>query len=391
MPTDVTNTSDADRLIEAAHELGPTITAMRDEIERERRLPVRLVETLHKHGFFNLWLARDFGGPELSQTDYVRIVEALARYDGSVAWCVSTNAAYSRFSGFLPEPVARQIFMDDGAAVAGNMGSIGRAEVVKGGYRVSGRWAYGSGITHCEWALGGCVVHDGDGPRRGPGGILETTIAFFPAREAEVIDTWYAGGLRGTASHDYQVADLFVPENHASSGRIPLRSGPLYALPHQTAFCVPIAAVPLGIARAALDGVRELSTSKTARISPTLLREKPVVQGAVGRAEAMLRAARAFLFEACEDAWSTATSGAELTLEQRAAVRLSCAQVADAAKSVVQIAYDIGGGTSVYESCPLQRCFRDTFAAVQHVQVQGGNFETVGRVLLGMEPGTPIL
>jgi alkylation response protein AidB-like acyl-CoA dehydrogenase len=84
-------------------------------------------------------------------------------------------------------------------------------------------------------------------------------------------------------------------------------------------------------------------------------------------------------------------SGVELTLEQRAAVRLSCAQVADAAKSVVQIAYDIGGGTSVYESCPLQRCFRDTFAAVQHVQVQGGNFETVGRVLLGMEPGTPIL
>ena len=206
-----------------------------------------------------------------------------------------------------------------------------------------------------------------------------------------MIDTWDAGALRGTASHDYQVADLFVPENHASSGRFSLRSGPLYALPHQTAFCVPIAAVPLGIARAALDGVRELSISKTARISPTLLREKPVVQGAVGRAEAMLRAARAFLFEACEDVWSTAASGAELTLEQRAAVRLACAQVADAAKSVVQIAYDIGGGTSVCESCPLQRCFRDMYAAVQHVQVRGGNFEMVGRVLLGMEPGTTIL
>jgi indole-3-acetate monooxygenase len=153
----------------------------------------------------------------------------------------------------------------------------------------------------------------------------------------------------------------------------------------------PIAAVPLGIARAALDGVRELSASKIARISPAVLREKPVVQGAVGRAEAALPAARAFLFEACNEAWSTVASGAELTLEQRAVLRLSCAQVADAAKSVVQIAYDIGGGTSVYESCPLQRCCRDTYAAVQHVQVQGGNFETVGRVLLGLDTGTSIL
>jgi alkylation response protein AidB-like acyl-CoA dehydrogenase len=382
-------TFEADRLIEVARDLGPTIKAMRDQIERERRLPIQLVETLHKHGFFNLWLARDFGGPELSQIDYVRVIEALTRFDASVGWCVSTNAAYSRFSGFLPEPVARRIFVDDRAAIAGNMGSIGKAEVVKGGYRVTGRWAYGSGITHCEWALGGCVVHDNDGPRRALGGAPETTIAFFPTREAKVIDTWDAGGLRGTGSHDYQVEKLFVPETHACSGRLPLLSGPLYALPHQTAFCVPIAAVPLGIARAALDGVRELSTSKVARISPTLLCEKPVVQGAVGRADGMLRAARAFLFEACEEAWGTVASGVELTLEQRAAVRLSCAQVADAAKSVVQIAYDIGGGT--YESCPIQRCFRDTYAAVQHVQVQGGNFETVGRVLLGLDAGTPIL
>jgi alkylation response protein AidB-like acyl-CoA dehydrogenase len=151
-----------------------------------------------------------------------------------------------------------------------------------------------------------------------------------------------------------------------------------------------IAAVPLGLARSALDAARELSSSKVARHSPTVQNRKPVVQGAFGRAEGMLRAARAFLFEACDEAWRTVESGGELTLDQRAAVRLSCAQVAEAAKSAVQIAYDIGGGTSVYESCPLQRCFRDMYAAVQHVQVQGGNFETVGRVLLGLDAGTPV-
>ena len=372
-------------------QLGPTINGLRDEIERERRLPTELVETLRKRGFFTLWLARDFGGPELGLTDFVRVIEALARYDGSVGWCAMIASAYSFFSGFLPEPVARRIFVNDRATVAGNFGPQGKAEVVDGGYRVTGRWAYGSGINHSAWIVGGCVVHDADGPRLRPDGTRETTIAFFPAHEVEVIDTWNVGGLRGTGSHDYKVADLFVPETYVTTGRTPLRAGALYALPLYTFAPLTIAPVPLGIARAALDAVRALSGSKAPRVGPALLRDKPAVQGAVGRAEGMLRAARAFLFEACDDAWKTIAVGAELSLEQRAAVRLSCAQVADAAKTVVQIAYDIGGGTSVYESCPLQRCFRDMYAAVQHIQAQSFNFETCGRVMLGMEPGTPLL
>ena len=152
-----------------------------------------------------------------------------------------------------------------------------------------------------------------------------------------------------------------------------------------------IAAIPLGIARAALDELAVLSSSKTPLLSSVPLREKPAVQGAIARAEATLRAARAFMFETCDDAWRTVTGGERLSQEQRALVRLSGAQVADAAKAVVQTAYDIGGGTSVYASCPLQRCLRDMFTATQHVQVHTGNFETCGRVLLGLEPGTYLL
>jgi indole-3-acetate monooxygenase len=385
------NASDAVRLMEAAAGLGPTIKALRHEIDRERRLPRGLVETLHKLGFFSLWLARDLGGPELSLPDFVRIVEALAHYDASVAWCASIAANFSFFSGILSEPVARRIFVEDRAAVAGNMGPHGRAEIVEGGYRVSGRWAYASGIGHSEWILGGCVVHDADGPRRLPNGSHETTLAFFPARDVQVIDTWEVGGLRGTGSHDYQVDDVFVPEAYAITRWTPSRPGPLYALPFQTTGPVAIAAVPLGIARAVIDGVLELSGSKTPLMSSTPLREKPVAQAAIGRAEASLRAARAFLYEACHDAWNAVASGGRLGREQRALVRLSAAQAADAAKTVLQIAYDIGGGTSVYDSGPLQRCFRDLYTAVQHVQVHSVNFETCGRVLLGLEPGTVLL
>ena len=380
---------DAVRLMRIAAELGPTIKELRDEIDRERRLPAGLVETLRKLGFFSLWLAKDFGGLELSLADYIRVIEALARYDGSIGWCATVAGSYAYFSGILPEPVGRQIFVNDKAVVAGQLGSFGRAEVVNGGYRVTGRWAYGSGINHSEWILGGCVVHDADGPRLRPDGTRETTIAFFPASEVKVIDTWNVGGLRGTGSHDYQVADIFVPEAHTTTARTPSRTGTLYAVPFYTLAPPCIVAVPLGIARAALDAVRELSSSKTPRLGSVLLRDKAAVQGAVGRAEGMLRGARAFLFEACDDVWRTVATGAELSLEQRATVRLSAAHAAVAAKKIVQIAYDIGGGTSVYESCPLQRCFRDMYAAVQHVQVQSGNFENCGRVMLGMEPGAP--
>src|SRR5215467_4468416 len=181
---------DAARLVEKAAELGPTIIGLRDEIERERRLPVGLVETLRKLNFFNLWLARDFGDPELSLSDFVRIIEALSRHDGSVGWCTMIAAVYSYFSGFLPEPVARRIFVNERAAVAGSFVPIGRAEVVNGGYRVTGRWPYGSGINHSEWILGGCFVHDAGGPRLRPDGTHEMIIAFFPAHEVKVIDTW---------------------------------------------------------------------------------------------------------------------------------------------------------------------------------------------------------
>jgi alkylation response protein AidB-like acyl-CoA dehydrogenase len=381
------------RLIDAAHALGPTIVGLRDQIQRERQLPAAFVDQLRDQGFFSLLLPRQLGGLELSLPDYLRVVEEVSRVDGTVGWCVTIGGgAPPWLSGFLPEAVAHRIFVADRALVTGNLAPIGQAVSVPDGYRVSGHWAYGSGIMHSAWIATGCVVMQDGVPRRKPDGAVDTQILFLPTSEAEIIDTWHVGGLRGTGSHDYRVADLFVPASHAvASGQEPVQPGRLYALPRHTVLGLTIAAVPLGIARAALDAVKEISTGKTPRIRPELLRDRPVVHAALGRAEAQLRAARAFLFEACETAWDAVANGATVTLDQRVAVRLALAQAGDVAKAVVQTAYDIGGGTSVYDHCPLQRCFRDVHTASQHAQVQSANFETAGRVLLGIEPGTPVL
>ncbi|WP_158600826.1 acyl-CoA dehydrogenase family protein [Teichococcus wenyumeiae] len=384
---------EAQRLIEAARSLSPAITGLRDDIQRERRLPAVLIEQLREHGFFSLFLPRRLGGLELSLTDYLQVVEEMSRVDGTVGWCVTIGGgAPPWLSGFLPEAAAHRIFVAERALVSGNLAPLGRAVPLPGGYRVSGRWAYGSGILHSAWIATGCVVMEDGVLRRALDGTVDTRILFLPTGEAEIIDTWHVGGLRGTGSHDYRMADVFVPASHAlAPDQEPVQPGPLYTIPRHTVLGLTIAAVPLGIARAALDAVREITAGKTPRIRPELLRDRPVVHATLGRAEAQLRAARAFLLEACEAAWSTAAGGGTVTLEQRVAVRLALAQAGEVSKSVVQAAYDIGGGTSIYDHCPLQRCFRDVHTASQHAQVQSANFETAGRVLLGIEPGTPVL
>jgi alkylation response protein AidB-like acyl-CoA dehydrogenase len=378
------------RLIEAAKGLAPAIEDARDAFDRERQLPQSLAAAMHEIGLFSLWLPAKFDGPELSLIDTARVIEITSQMDGAVGWCASIGTTYSRFAAFLPNATAHKIFVEDRAILSGSLVPNGKATAVPGGYRVTGRWAYGSGIQHSRWTLGSCTVLDNGTPRLNEDGTPETRTTFFPTESVEVIDTWDVGGLRGTGSHDFRINDLFVPHECTVKelGSTPTCSGPFYLIPPHSAYPIAIAAVPLGIAHAALDRFVKLASMKTPLGGTAVLREKPTVQSAIGRAEAALRSARAFLFEVAEEIWQVVEARESIALHHRALIRLACAQAAAAAKDAVQIVYDGGGGTSVYESSGLQRCFRDTYAAVQHVQVHTTNFELGGRVMLGLEPGT---
>ena len=377
-----------DRLIEAVRGLKPEIEAVRDELDQRRRLPIALVESMRAAGVFGLWLPRPLGGAALDLVDYVKVIEELAQIDGSVGWCASIAASYSRLAGYLTPDVARSIFNCDGTVVAGQLMATGKAIAVAGGYRVSGRWAFGSGIEHSDWTIGICIVHDGDAPRLDDGAPVERLV-FFPTSTAEIIDTWHVSGLRGTGSHDYRVTNVFVPENHSIEVVTPppTTPGPLYALPFRTVFGVAIAAAALGIARGAIDAFEKLAIARGGRGGPGQLRDTPAVQSDVGRAEAHLRSARAFLLETAQDAWDEAEAGTSDALRIRAMLRLANAQAAVASAQVVDLMYNAGGGSSVYESSRLERCFRDVHAATQHRAVSPGNYELAGSVLLGLNPG----
>jgi indole-3-acetate monooxygenase len=377
--------------IEAAIGLAPQVRQLRQEIERERTLPAELVTTMTEAGFFSLWLARACGGPELSFAEFARVIEELSRADGSVGWCAMVATVFSRLSGYLAEDVARDIFCKGSSRLAGSINPTGKAVVVPGGFRVTGRWTYGSLIQHSHWTVGNSMVHEGEAQRRDRNGAPDIRFMIFPTSEVEIIDTWHVSGLRGSGSHDFQVRDLFVPEEHALSAFAaePHQPGTLYATPIITIFAASIPCVSIGIAQAAIDAFIALAEGKTPMGSTVKLREKPMAQADLGRAEALVRSGRTFLLQAIEEIWDEAAAGRTPTLRQRAIARLAAAKAAEASAQAVDLLFNAAGGTALFESTPLERCFRDVHATTQHIGTQASNFELAGRVLLGLDPGTP--
>jgi indole-3-acetate monooxygenase len=376
----------------AARRLVPMVVELRDQFDRDRQLPARLVEQLHAAGLFRMWLPRALGGAELPPLPFLTVIEELSRQDGSLGWCTVIPAGYGRLSGALEEDVARTIFGTGKGLLVGTLNPTGKAMAVPGGYRVTGRWSYGSFIGYGDWVQGNCITTDGAAPRHAADGGPEFRLCLFPRADVEVFDIWHVGGLRATGSNDFQVTDLFVPEQHT----IPLvdfqppprRPGPLYAVPMTSTFVSCIATVALGIARAAIEAVIEIGAEKKTAGSSIVLRDKPLAQADLARAEALVRGGRAYLFGELGSMWEDTVAGREISLRARAAVRLAACHATQCAIQAVDLMYQTAGGAALFQSGRLERCLRDVHAAGQHVAVNmQANLEPVGRVLFGLPPG----
>jgi alkylation response protein AidB-like acyl-CoA dehydrogenase len=269
---------------------------------------------------------------------------------------------------------------------AGVWAPRGRAVIVEGGLRVSGRWSFCSGISHSEWLFAGCVLDDPQAAADGP--ILR--VAALPTAELEILDTWHTSGLRGTGSHDAVADDLFVPHHRVLSllEADPRIDAPLYRFPVFGFFALSIAAAALGNARGAVEDLSELARGKTAQGSSRVLAERPATQAAVGEAEAALRAARALYYEAVERAWAAAQREEPVEEALRLGLRLAATHAVRTSAEVARSMYDLGGGSAIYEDSPLQRRFRDAHAATAHFQVNPATWELTGRLLLGLPTKT---
>jgi alkylation response protein AidB-like acyl-CoA dehydrogenase len=380
----------ADAVLEAVRALVPDIGPAAAEIERGRHLPRWLVDRLIHAGVFRLCVPRVLGGGEAHPQVLVSVLETLARADGATGWCAMIGATSGLTSAYLPPEEAALIYADPSLVTGGVFAPKGTAEVQPDGYRLTGRWPFASGCEHCDWLMGGAVVMENGAPRRRANGTPETRMMLFPATEAQIIDTWAVAGLRGTGSHDIAVSNLAIPSGRSVSLTTdsPGHASPLYAFPVFGLLAVGIAAVTLGIARAAIDALVALARDKTPSGSRRRLAERAMVQVDVAQAEAQLRAARAFLDAVIADSWQAAASGCVIDPPQRALLRLAATHATATAAQVVDRMYNAGGGTSVYASSPLQRHFRDVHVATQHLMVSPATYELAGRALLGLDVDT---
>jgi indole-3-acetate monooxygenase len=393
LPADI----DAQPLVQAAAALQPTLRDYHDEIEREQRLPKALVEQLRAAGFYKMVIPRALGGLQVDPLTYLRVVELLAEGAGSVGWNLANNSIGQLVTLGLPDEGVHEIYSRGadtiiaGTAVPGG----GQAVPVAGGYRVSGRWQFGSGCQESAWMLGSFQILDDGQPRRRPDGGSLFWRGVFPRTEAEIVPgSWDVAGLRGTGSFDWTVENVFLPERRTMPQvGIPLDNqwerwpGITYALPVQCWVGPHHSAVITGIARAGIDALIELAVEKTPRGRTGMLCENPQVQDAIGRADAILNAGRAYRSAQIAELWATVAAGKDTTLEQRARCRLASIYAGDSAREAMDLVYRHGGSTSFKRASRLAECWRDLHVVGQTVTIAPEWYPIGGRVYLGMDPG----
>ncbi len=387
MPDSLITTHEADRvdrLIEQLRGLRPLVEKHRASFDSARRLPEPIFDALCDIGAFRLLLPKALGGPELSPHGFMRVVEAASELDGSVGWLVGNGSGMSRVGGYLPPEVVGPWFADPRAFIVSSTGTVGEAVPVDGGYRVTGRWPFGSGVHHATWAMGLCAVASPV-----PAAAPELVCCHLPAGSLSIVDNWFVSGMRGTGSCDFAAHDVFVPAAHVHRfvDTPPTQSNVLYRLPVASIYPLTVSVVPLGIARGAISSFIGLAGTTSRQGTSAALRDREIVQAEVGRVEALHHAARAFLIEAITELMTATDIGGDRLIRARALFRAACAHAAESAVRIVDMLSAVAGTVSIFESAPLERRARDVHAAAKHIAMSPNCYVVAGRICMGLDAG----
>jgi alkylation response protein AidB-like acyl-CoA dehydrogenase len=341
---------------------------------------------------------RALGGFEVHPLTFYRVVEEIAGLDGSTGWCVFIAGYNPMMGAYLADDAAKAVFgSDPQIAVAGVVLPYGKAVRQHNGYVVSGHWSYASGCQHCAWLFCMCHVFD-DGQLRLTSNEEPDVRAFFvPMSQATILDTWEVSGLAGTGSHDVVIDAAFVPDAYTCAfgvGMTPCSTyyqGPLYRFPLYAVFALPISAVALGIAQGAIDTCMEWIQTQMQGETATVLNDRPLLPLRLSEAVALVRSARAWLHTSLQQVWDAMEPHGEVLLDERANILLAAANATRSAATAVDLVYTVAGARANFRRSPLQRALRDIHAVTQHMGTAPQQFESAGRMLLGLPPLQPLI
>ena len=376
------------KLLAAVDGIADILTAQAATDEESGTLSATTVTALQDAGMFRLKLPASLGGAEADPATQIHVLEALSYANPAAGWCAMVGSTAVGLPGaFLPDATIAEIFpagrIPRGAIVAM---PIGKTEPVDGGYRLTGRWPFASGVRHSEWiAAGAMVTRDGTPERR---------MMIFPTASATLHDNWQVAGLKGTGSCDFSTDDLFVLEAFTWDplAGVPQRGGPLYWIGHPGFVANEHAGFALGLASRALDSFTERETAKkrgyTGKLSS--LAARPAVQRMLGAGTMRLHAARALATELNDAAWHAVQAGAPPSPRLQGELRAVATHCTDVALDIVTEAFRYSGGGAIYQQNILQQCLRDMNVAAQHLMVSEIAYENLGQMILGVPDVNPM-
>ena len=381
--------SDAEMALANARRLRPLIEAAADSIEAARQVTAEVMAALHEAKLFRMLLPKAYGGLELDVPSFMRVVEELARADASVAWVVGQGCGCSLASGNFHPDAARAVFDASDAVLAwGPSNKNATAVKVEGGYKVSGQWLFASGSRYAQWLGAHCTLSNPDGsPVLGGNGQPVERSVLFPKSSARMSDVWNVMGLNGTGSDNYEVRDLFVPDDYGFTRDLVSErreEGLLYRFSFLNVYGAAFAGVALGISRSMLDAFYMLAQEKTPNQSASALANNTAIQREAGYNEAKWQSGRAYVYSAWQDAWDEVAQTGECSPEQKVSLRMVSTWAIQSAKETAEWAYQAAGSTAIFEANPFERRFRDIHCVTQQGQSHFTNFEPAGRMLMGL-------
>jgi alkylation response protein AidB-like acyl-CoA dehydrogenase len=361
------------------------IRKRRNEFSGQQYVSPDIIERLRALGLYRAIVARTFGGEERTPTAFCKIIETISTADGSVGWVASFGAAATYLAG-LPEATLREIYANGPDVVfAGAMFPTQQAEKIPGGVRVTGRWPFGSGSMGAALIGVGITIEADD-----TGGLPR--VAIMPADKVRIVHNWDVIGLQGTGSHDIVVDGVEVPDEWTLiRGAGPKVDAPIYNYPTLAFAAQVLAVVGLGIARGALDEVTAMSVGRDSITGAPPAADRPYVQSGIAEAEARLRSARAFFYEATETVWADIVTGRKAPVQSVALLRLAATHAARTGAEVTRAAFGLTGTAAIYTGHKLALALSDAAVVAQHAFLGEGTIQSAGRALLGMPtpPGFP--
>ena len=387
---------DMAKAVERAETLAPILLERVHKTEALRRIPDESIADLQSAGLFRILQPRRVAGAELTYDAIVRVTAALARGCGSTAWVLANLANHAFMLALWPPEAQDEVWGGSTDALIGSalMFPPGRATKAPGGYRLTGRWKFSSGIDSCTWTmLGGIASADGELP--------DYRVFLLPASDYRIIDTWHAAGLRGTGSNDVEVSDAFVPEHRTLAVELmkgcaapgaAINPSPLYRLPVFDMFPYVVAATALGIAQGGVEAFSEDTRHRVTSYSTQLLADYATTQARLGEAASATDAAELLLLSNCERAMDVAEQARVPTRAEKIRLRRDGAYAARLCTRAVDLLFEAGGGEFLYDQKLMQRAFRDVHAAQSHHALAWDVTATMaGKHMLGIAPDVPTL